>query len=175
MLLLACLSTSSWLLLIFDFYCLLICIMLWLFAANKDVFNNIIWWAFNFATSVLVPHCSQESNYALSVLAIWYHPRWPCDSQYATKYNLFRTILRKFSRPAFRAVEQHLPVKTVCKKNHMGSISTELTSCRRAGATMCHPCPSPPPGAPKRGGSFSRPTHFHAYRCSCLMRQHGGE
>ena len=57
-----------------------------------------------------------------------------------------------------------------------------LTSCRRAAATIC-PCPSPPPWAPKRLrppsrrqriSSFPRPTHSHANRCSRLTRQHGG-
>jgi len=46
------------------------------------------------------------------------------------------------------------------------------------------PRPSPPPWAPKHlappsrrqpSSSFSRPTRFHAHRCSRLTRQHGGE
>ena len=57
------------------------------------------------------------------------------------------------------------------------------TSCRRAAAAIC-PAPLLPPWAPKHlappsrrqpSSSFSRPTRFHAHRCSRLTRQHGGE
>ena len=57
------------------------------------------------------------------------------------------------------------------------------TSCRRA-ATMVCPRPSPHPWEPKclpplsrrqRSSSFPWPTRSHAYRCSCLTCQHGGE
>jgi len=46
------------------------------------------------------------------------------------------------------------------------------------------PAPLLPPWAPKRlawqsrrqrSSSFSRPTRFHAHRCSYLTRKHGGE
>jgi len=72
---------------------------------------------------------------------------------------------------------------------------TNLTNCRRAAATICPPTgeerggaqcprPSPPPWAPmrlappsrrQRSSSFPRPTCSHAYRCSHLTRQYGGE
>ena len=56
-------------------------------------------------------------------------------------------------------------------------------SYRRAAATIC-PRSSPPPWVPKRlappsrrqrSSSFTRPTRFHAHRCSRLTRQRGGE
>ena len=57
-----------------------------------------------------------------------------------------------------------------------------LTSCRRAAATIC-PRPSPPwapkrlapPSRRQRSSSLPRPTRSHAHRCSRLTRQLGGD
>jgi len=73
-----------------------------------------------------------------------------------------------------------LTVVRLCRSSSINNV----TSCRRAAATVCHRPSHPPPWATKRfapprrrqrSSSFARPTRFHAHRCSRLTRQHGGE
>ena len=84
------------------------------------------------------------------------------------------------SAPVGRSVQLfHLPgLVWIVNLNACLSTSWVKTSCRRAAATVCSR-PSPPPWAPKRlpppSSSFPRSTRSHAYRCSRLTRQHGGE
>jgi len=88
-----------------------------------------------------------------------------------------------FGVQLMKIYEENLMDTLFWTRRSFPSPSDILTSCRRSAATIL-PRPSSPPWAPKRlarpsrrqrGSSFSRPTRSHAYRCSCLTRQHGGE
>ena len=93
------------------------------------------------------------------------------------------TLLRKISSEFVDNFSIYPAERQTNEGENITSLLAEVTSCRRAAATIC-PAPLLPPWALKRlappsrrqhSCSFTQPTRSHAHRCSCLTRQHGGE